>query len=306
MTALTPGDTLARYRLRSVLGSGGMGVVYLADDMHLNRRVAVKVLSPARFNPESRARLRAEALALSSLNHQNVATVYDFGCEAETDYLVMEFVPGQNLDELLADAPFASDYVAAIGVQLARGLAAAHAEGIIHRDIKPANLRLTADGLLKILDFGVATSPSACVSTKTTESAVGHSRMLAGTLQYMSAERLRGAPADARSDIFSAGVVMYEMACGRPPFAEEQPIRLIEQILNGRVTRPRKINPKIDPSLEMVLLRALNAEPTQRYAGARELAAALEPLTVDRTVAVPELRPIARSFVDWMKRLAAL
>jgi serine/threonine-protein kinase len=283
MAPLEIGRTLAQYRIECVLGTGGMGVVYQARDTRLQRRVALKVLAPDRLDDRSRERLRAEALMLSSVSHTNVATVFDFGCERGIDYLVMECVPGKTLDELLRDAPFATDRVVALGAQLAQGLAAAHASSVVHRDIKPGNLRVTPEGLLKILDFGVATSPTAPDSTDTTETGVRCLRALAGTMRYMAPERLRGAAADARSDVFAAGVVLYEMACGRPPFDDAQPIRLIESILNGRCPRPSKVNPQVERGLEVVILRALSCDPAARYRNAMELAAALEPLAAGGT-----------------------
>src|SRR5688572_2922193 len=282
MKPLEIGQSLAQYRIESVLGTGGMGVVYQARDTRLQRRVALKVLAPDRLDERSRERLRAEALMLSSVSHTNVATVFDFGCEQGIDYLVMEFVPGRTLDELLRDAPFPTGRVVSLGAQLAQGLAAAHASAVVHRDIKPGNLRVTSEGLLKILDFGVATSPAAPDSTDTTETGVRCLRALAGTMRYMAPERLRGAAADARSDVFAAGVVLYEMACGRPPFDDPQPIRLIESILNGRCPRPSKVNPQAEAGLEVVILRALSCDPGVRYRNAMELAAALEPLAAAR------------------------
>lgn len=282
MEPLTLGSTLAHYRLESVLGKGGMGVVYLAQDQRLHRPVAVKVLAADRLDSRSRDRLRAEGLVLSSLSHPNVATIFDFGREGHVDYLVMEFVPGTTLDALLAGGPLRSDRVAALGMQLARGLAAAHAADVIHRDIKPGNVRVTPDGLLKILDFGVATSPAIPAWSDTTRSGARVFQALAGTCRYMAPERLRGGAADARSDIFSAGVVLYEMACARAPFTDDHPIRLIEAILNGRFPRPRSVNPELDPSIEVVIMRALMPEPAARYRNAGELAAALEPLTIGR------------------------
>ena len=286
MAPLEIGRTLAQYRIESVLGTGGMGVVYQARDTRLQRRVALKVLAPDRLDERSRERLRAEAVMLSSVSHPNVATVFDFGCEGGIDYLVMEFVPGRTLDELLRDAPFPAERVVSLGSQLAQGLAAAHASAVVHRDIKPGNLRVTSDGLLKILDFGVATSPTAPDSTDTTETGVRCLRALAGTMRYMAPERLRGAAADARSDVFAAGVVLYEMACGRAPFDDPQPIRLIESILTGRCARPSKVNPQIEAGLEVVILRALSCDPAVRYRNAMELAAALEPIAAGRRRAV--------------------
>jgi serine/threonine-protein kinase len=275
MEPLVTGATLAHYRLEGVLGRGGMGVVYLAQDTRLERRVALKVLAPDRVDDQSRDRLHVEAMILSSLSHPNIATVFDFGCERGIDYLVMEFVPGTTLDALLREAPIAPEHVVSLGAQLARGLAAAHAARIVHRDIKPGNLRVTPDGLLKILDFGVATSPLTSESADTSQTGAECFRALAGTLRYMAPERLRGAPAAASTDVFAAGVVLYEMACGRAPFRDEHPVRLIESILRGKCPRPRRLNPAIGAALERVVLRALSANPQARYRDGAELAAAL-------------------------------
>ena len=305
MQPLTLGGTLAHYRLDSILGKGGMGVVYLAQDTQLHRRVALKVLAPDRLDDSSRDRLRVEALILSSLSHPNVATVFDFGCERGVDYLVMELVPGVTMDALLRTAPFATERVVALGSQLAQGLAAAHAADVVHRDIKPGNLRVTPEGFLKILDFGVATSPATSDSSVTTETGVASLGGLAGTLRYMAPERLRGAAADARSDVYAAGVVLYEMACGRAPFADSHPIRLIESILNGQCSRPRKVNTEIDPAVEVVILRALNPDPVLRYRNGMELAAALEPLVVGRRYRGVKLRP-GKAVAKWVSRLSGM
>jgi serine/threonine protein kinase len=305
MQPLTLGGILAHYRLESILGKGGMGVVYLAQDTQLQRRVALKVLAPDRLDDQSRDRLRREALILSSLSHPNVATVFDFGCERDIDFLVMEFVPGVTMDALLLAAPFATERVAALGSQLAQGLAAAHAADVVHRDIKPGNLRVTPEGFLKILDFGVATSPATPDSSEATETGVRCLGALAGTLRYMAPERLRGAAADARSDVFAAGVVLYEMACGRAPFADPHPIRLIESILNGQCSRPRKVNPEIDPAVEVVILRALNPDPVLRYRNGMELAAALEPLVVGGRYRDGKLRP-GKAVAKLVSRLSGI
>jgi serine/threonine-protein kinase len=282
-----------------------MGVVYLAQDTRLHRRVALKVLAPDRLDEQSRERLRAEALILSSLSHPNIATVFDFGCEKGVDYLVMEFVPGTTMDELLGSAPFATERVAALGVQLAHGLAAAHTSEIVHRDIKPGNLRVTPEGFLKILDFGVATSPSMPDTTDTTEAGVRGLQALVGTLRYMAPERLRGAPADARADVFAAGVVLFEMACGKPPYNDPQPIRLIESILTGHCPRPRTVNSKVDAGLEVVILRAISADPIVRYRNGMELAAALEPLVVGRGRPSGRLQPV-KAVTRFVGRLSGL
>jgi serine/threonine-protein kinase len=253
--------------------------VFLGRDTHLCRPVAIKVLAADRLDHESRRRLREEALTLSRLSHPNVAAVFDFGSDCDIDYLVMEFVPGTTLDVLLTRGPLASASVASLGAQLARGLAAAHDAGIVHRDVKPGNLRVTPDGTLKILDFGVATLASQGSSSVTTASGENAIPALAGTIQYMAPERLRGTAASPTADIFSAGAVLYEMACGQPAYFDSHPIRLIESILTGRPKRPSALNPDVDARLECIILRALDHDPSRRYQSAADLGHALQALT---------------------------
>jgi len=256
--AASVGCAFAHYRLDAPLGTGGMGVVFLGRDTRLCRPVAIKVLPSDRLDERRKLRLREEARLLSSFNHPNIASVFDFGSQGEIDYLVMEYVPGVTLDMLLRRGPLDSGEVARLGAQLAHGLAAAHAAGVVHRDIKPANLRVTPDG-----------------KTATTVDPVPG---LAGTIQYMAPERLRGDSPDPRADIFSAGAVLYEMACGRAPFTDTQPVRLIEAILNGDVPLPSQVHPRVNPALERIIVHALEPQPSRRYTNATELAEALEAL----------------------------
>lgn len=212
------GLELGHYLLVERIGAGGMGEVFRARDQHLERNVAIKVLPPKTFTDESaRKHFRKEALALSKLNHPNIATIHDFDTQQGIDFLVMEYVPGMTLSEKLAGGPLPEKEVLRIGTQLAEGLEAAHAEHVIHNDLKPGNLRLTTDGRLKILDFGLAhLAPPINAELETATEAMG----LAGTLPYMAPEQLQGEAADARSDLWAAGVVLYEIATGQPPFRE--------------------------------------------------------------------------------------
>jgi len=254
-----------------------MGVVFLGRDTRLSRPVAIKVLSSDRLDDRCKRRLREEARRLSGLSHPNIASVFDFGSEGEIDYLVMEYVPGVTLDVLLRRGPLEWTEVARLGSHLARGLAAAHAAGVVHRDIKPGNVRITPEGLLKILDFGIAafaTNAPDATTTSTVDPAPG----LTGTIQYMAPERLRGDSPDPRADIFSAGAVLYEMACGRAPFDDAQPVRLTEAILNGDVPLPSQVYPEVHPALERIIVHALEPQPERRFASATELACALEAL----------------------------
>src|SRR6266849_596772 len=214
------GRTLGHYRVLEQIGAGGMGVVYRAHDVRLERDVALKVLPPGTLADDSaRKRFRKEAVALSRMNHPNIATVHDFDTQGNVDFLVTELVPGRTLNERLAAGPLPEKEVVQIGLQLADGLEAAHREGVIHRDLKPENLRLTPEGRLKILDFGLARSSFVATDTMTHATTdVAEQHAVIGTLPYMSPEKLRGEIADARSDVFSAGCVIYELCTARRAF----------------------------------------------------------------------------------------
>src|SRR5581483_498676 len=206
------GQTLGHYRVLKEIGAGGMGVVYLAHDERLERDVALKVLPQGTLEDEAaRKRFRREALTLSKLNHPNIATIFDFDSTDVTDFLVTEYVPGATLDSKIALGPLPQREVLALGIQLAQGLEAAHAQGVVHRDLKPANLRLTTDGRLKILDFGLAQLAQPEQEIGKTASMTA-SQQITGTLPYMAPEQLRGEPTDARSDIWALGAVLYELA----------------------------------------------------------------------------------------------
>jgi len=270
------GTIIDHYRLIEEIGEGGKGVVYRAHDVRLDRDVALKFLKPETLqDPGSRRRFRHEALALSRLSHPNVAVIHDHGTYDGTDYLVMEHVSGRPLNSLAAPLP--EREVLHLGVQLARGLEAAHAAGLVHRDVKPGNARVTPDGTLKLLDFGLALRlPRAEDETATDTSA--DSRRVEGTPPYMAPEQLRGEPADARTDIYGAGAVLYELVTGRPPFQEEQLFRLADRILHDAPPAVRALNPAISGGLEQVIVKALDREPSRRYQSAREMAVDLERL----------------------------
>ena len=209
------GQRLSHYRVVERIGAGGMGVVYLAHDEQLDRDVAIKVL-PTRSSTDEAAhkQFRKEALSLARLNHPNIATVHEFGSQDGVDFLVTEYIAGMTLDVKLASGPLAPDEVVRLGAQLAAGLAAAHQQGIVHRDLKPSNLRLTTDGRLKILDFGLARLLPRASELGLTATMTGQQET-SGTLPYMAPEQLSGEVADARTDIWSAGAVLYEMSTGK-------------------------------------------------------------------------------------------
>jgi eukaryotic-like serine/threonine-protein kinase len=274
------GRALSTYRIVEKLGAGGMGEVYRARDEKLDRDVAVKVLPPGLLADETaRGRFRKEAKALSRLSHPHVATLHDFGNADGVDYLVMELVPGPTLDALLREGPLAAKEVVRLGTQLARGLAAAHEQGIVHRDLKPSNLCLTGDGLLKILDFGlarVASAPSAGDTQETpTETAAG---AVVGSPPYMSPEQLVGKEADARSDVYSAGACLYELATGRRPHGGRSGALLVDAILHETPEPAGRVKTDVPSGLEAVITKAMDKEPGLRYQTARELLVDLERL----------------------------
>jgi eukaryotic-like serine/threonine-protein kinase len=273
---------LGRYRLLEQIGAGGMGVVFRAHDERLARDVAIKLLNPGSIRSAiARHRVRNEALALSRLSHPNIETIFEFDTQDGCDFLVVELIPGASLDELLSRGPLPQTLAVSLTMQLLRGLAAAHEKGIIHRDLKPSNLRLTQDSFLKILDFGLAhirDEEEPETHNLTTET---HSTVLSGTLAYMSPEQLRGTRLDPRSDIYAAGLVLYQMCTGRTPFTESGAL-LIDAILNRPVAQPRKVKADISQQLEAVILKALEKDPKSRFQSAREMLAGLE--TVDSSV----------------------
>src|ERR1039457_4389659 len=273
--APSSGQVLGHYRLIEQIGAGGMGVVFRAHDEQLQRDVAVKILPIGLFTDDAtRRQFRTEALAVGKLNHSNIAMAFDFGEERGIDYLVTEYIPGVNLDQMLGQQPLPQKEVLELGIQLARGLEAAHRENVIHRDLKPGNLRVNLDGQLKVLDFGLAkliepideNAETASITTKL---------VVSGTLPYMAPEVLRAETADARTDIWAAGAVLYEMATGKRAFPDRQPSLLIDAILHYDPVRPCLINPEVSAALEMVILKALDRDPDLRYQSVRELRADL-------------------------------
>jgi tetratricopeptide (TPR) repeat protein len=263
------GRTLGQYRILEEIGSGGMGVVYRARDERLERDVALKILPQGLLAGEvARRRFRREALALSKLTHPNIATIHDFDSHEGIDFLVMEYIPGVSLSDKIAGGPLPEPEFLHLGVQLASALGVAHEHGVVHRDLKPANLRVTPDGWLKVLDFGLA--KSLLLESETTTDTAGE--RLAGTPPYMAPEQLRGEPADHRSDIYAAGMVLYEMAAGRRPFPDAHGARLISAILHDSPPPPSASNPRLSRALDGIILKALDKDPALRYQSARELA----------------------------------
>src|SRR3954468_2826512 len=304
------GQTLAgRYRVLEVLGAGGMGVVYRARDERLEREVAVKVLAPGVLDDERiRRRFRKEALALSRLNHPNIAAVYDFVNEEGRDFIVMELVPGPTLDGRLAQGALSQKEVLALGKQLAEALAAAHQEGVIHRDLKPANLRFTGDQRLKVLDFGLA-EVQAGPNTQLTTASFRSDSSVSGTLPYMAPEQLRGDAPDVRSDVYAAGAVLYEMATGKRAFPQAGYV-IVDAILNQPPQPPSQLNPQISPGLENAVMKSLDKNPGYRYQTARDLLAELDRLTSSTSTTtippVPPASPKKKSRTWWKVGIVAI
>lgn len=274
------GRVLGHYLVLEQVGAGGMGIVFRGSDQQLERDVAIKVLPVGMLeNEAARKRFRHEALTLAKLNHPNIGTVYEFGSQDGVDFLVMEYVGGIALDVKLGRGHLPLKDVLRLGFQLADGLASAHDHHVIHRDLKPANLRLTEDNRLKILDFGLAQFVHATLDLGATAS-ISENKKVSGTLPYMSPEQLRGEVIDQRSDIWSAGAVLYELATGRRPFPSAQVPLVIDAILNRAPELPSALNPKISPGLEMVVLKCLDKDPERRYQSARELRVDLDRLTM--------------------------
>ena len=302
------GQRLSHYLIQEQIGAGGMGVVYRAHDEQLDRDVAIKVLPPRMLADDAaQKRFRKEALSLARLNHPNIATIHEFGSENGVDFLVTEYIAGITLNIKLAQGPLPAAEVMRLGAQIAEGLAAAHQQGIVHRDLKPGNVRLTSDGRVKILDFGLAQimpHPSETGVTAT----LTQSQETSGTLPYMSPEQLSGELADARSDIWAAGAVLYEMSTGKRPFQESVQALLINAILNKAPDPPSKLNPAVPAALDAVILKALAHDRAQRYQSAEELAADLErPAALISSTPTSAAIPIQprRSNFGWVAAVAS-
>lgn len=254
-----------RYEVEAQLGGGGMAIVYKARCTFLNRDVTIKVLRPEYTSDEEFVvRFRREAQAVASLSHVNIVNVYDVGHEGNIHYIVMEYIEGNNLKEIIRERGALPVREAVdIAKQICEGLEHAHENGIIHRDIKPHNILITKGGRVKVTDFGIARAA--------TSSTVTHSGTIVGSVHYFSPEQAKGEPTGVRSDIYSLGVVLYEMVTGKVPFEGESPIAIaLKQIQEGPA-RPRELNPNLSPDLEKIIIRAMAKNPAQRYASAKEM-----------------------------------
>ena len=278
------GQLFSHYRILERVGAGGMGVVYRARDQRLERDVALKVLPPGALVDEAaRRRFRREALAASRPTHPGIATVFDFDSERDTDFLVMELVPGETLKQRLGRGPLAEAEAVDCAKQIAEALQAAHELGVVHCDLKPENVHVTPRGQIKILDFGLAQ----LLQRGRASVASRDSASLAGTLPYMAPEQFTGEPLDARTDVHALGVLLFEMTTGRRPYDAPTSAALMYSVVNAPPTPPRQVRPEISPALEGVILKAIEKRPERRYSSAQSLRDDLERLGGTEAVAAP-------------------
>src|SRR5208282_4545683 len=285
-------ETISHFRIVEKLAAGGMGVVYKAVDIRLDRPVALKFLPDnLTQDPLALERFRREARAASALNHPGICTIYDIGEEDGRAFIAMEFIDGETLRSHIHGKALPVEELLELGIQIAEALDAAHSEGIIHRDIKPANIFVTKRGRAKVLDFGLAklvpkgvaigdsdSGGDTSTSTSTSTSIAG---IISGTPSYMSPEQVRGDALDARTDIFSLGLVLYEMATGRQAFGGGTGGAIIEAVLTRPPVSVLSINPDIPPALEVVINKALQKDRERRYQHAADLLADLQRLKRD-------------------------
>jgi serine/threonine protein kinase/Flp pilus assembly protein TadD len=275
--SFSAGDKLGPYEILAAIGIGGMGEVFRAHDTRLHRTVAIKILRSDKLaDSDRKKRFLQEARAASALMHPNIVVLHDISQDAGTDFLVMEYVHGQNLkDRMSAGLQF--NEVIRYGMQIASALSAAHAVGIVHRDIKPANIMVTPESQIKILDFGLAKLSEPLAETEAnTQSALTEPGMVVGTLAYMSPEQTRGEALDGRSDIFSLGTVLYEAATGRSPFQGPSTLAIMNEIAVGNPPRASSIKRELPPSFDRVMEKALAKNKNERFNSAAEMTAALE------------------------------
>ena len=274
-----------RYRLDELIGVGGMAVVYRATDVSVNNQVyAIKMLKEeASCDEVVVKRFKNECRAESLLKHKNIVAVYDVNVKGELKYMVMEYVYGMTLKKYLVgnNGPLELDEILSYISQVLRALRVAHNEGIIHRDIKPQNIMVLGDGKIKVMDFGIAKLPNAETVT-VTDKAVG-------TVYYMSPEQASGKPIDPRSDIYSLGAMLYELATGEMPFRGETPVAILMKHVNEKPVPPRVLNPKIPVGLEQIIMCAMSKKPQDRFENAETMLAYVKELQRDNKIKFDEL-----------------
>src|SRR5271163_311253 len=300
--SLTSGTKLGPYEIQSPLGAGGMGEVYRARDTRLDRTVAIKVLaSHLSSSPELKQRMEREARAISSLNHPNICHLYDIGSQDGTDYLVMEFLEGETLSERLGKGPLPLNEILKIGIAIAEALTVAHRQGIVHRDLKPGNIMLTKGGA-KLMDFGLAKSATGAPAGVSSAPLLSAARTMTqaspvsplttagtmiGTIQYMSPEQIEGKEADARSDLFALGAVLYEMVTGARPFEGKSQISVASSILEKDPDPISTAQPLTPPAFEHIVTACLAKNPDDRIQSAQDIALQLKWITEGGTPVNP-------------------
>ncbi len=297
---LSPGDQLGQYEIVGPIGSGGMGDVYRARDNRLRREVALKMLADAAVNNvDSLARFDRETHAVAALNHPNILAIHDSGTHNGVPYAVTELLEGETLADRLRTGPLAAPRATEIACQIAEGLSAAHAKGVIHRDIKPENIFLTHEGRSKILDFGIARIEK-LATLSPSRASQSSSGMLIGTAGYVSPEQIRGKKADQRSDVFGMGAVYYEMLTGRRAFVRASPVETLGAVLRDD---PRKFpeTAKIPEELRPILFRCLEKDPADRYQTARDVLLDLRAWQAEVTQESAK-RVKFRSVAPWQQR----
>src|SRR3989454_782395 len=300
-TGLVVGQSVGRYEIVSVLGVGGMGEVYLAKDPRLGRHVALKLL-PQRFtiNAERVGRFEQEARAVSALNHPSIVTIHEIGRAHNAQFIVTEFVEGQTLRQYMAETAISLRLALEVSIQVTSALEAAHAAGIVHRDIKPENIMLRTDGYVKVLDFGVARLLAPQGGSSDPDSAVTAAGTAVGTLRYMSPEQACAEPITSATDVFSLGMVLFELATGQHPFAATSDVAIVRALLTAPTPNPSRLNPAVPPVLDTLIARMLEKEASRRPA-ASEVESVLLELARGRlthepphTAATPDRRTVGR------------
>src|SRR6266571_1719583 len=271
-------SNISHYRILSKLGAGGMGEVYLAQDTQLGRHVAIKLLPPETVSDEhARKRLVREACAVATLDHPNICSIYEVGEADGRSFIAMQYIEGETLDARIKRKPLELKQSLTLASQIADALAEAHSRGIIHRDIKPGNIMITSRGQAKVMDFGLArVIAGAVVSEAETQSLLTTPGTIVGTMPYMSPEQVRVEVLDGRSDIFSFGVVLYEMLSGRQPFASESAAATISAILNKEPATLLRYAPDLPEELQRIARKCLEKDRERRYQTMRDLAIDLD------------------------------